>query len=1269
MLSKKTKKLITSAILSLTISLSFLGTSITAKAFDRTKAVYELKNARTYEYSWSYDIYINQDVNYAKGEIYLGSISSTAHQLDTTPFRATMNGEPLKIFSSTKNSLEEKEKELLAKEMDNSSNKNKTFGIWQQDLDGNFRLYVYVINATSGFNKTLKISKEFISGDLDYGLYNKNTKEFSDKLKEVLNSPYDKSDLLKIYKYDIDTQDGSKIPYGEKEIIDKTKEVTKDCTNDMEKVQAIYKFVVKHMDYVADSDHRNQGALSALKYHEGVCEDYASLFIAMCRESGIPARYVHGLTGATGNHGWAEFYLPYYGWIIAEPTVSSLKTANEETLQQAMMSFIGTYDTNKDFIPSHSIAGYNNNEARYHAFFDRMDFTGGNRIVTIKGQPIKSVVYNQPFSNYQERIDSVNKLLEIAKNTKKEEDIKEARELAQTLIDSEEREFILRQLSYIGKSDELKSQIGALVVDLENNDAIDTNKFEELKEILNNAPKEIAEEFKTPYDKIQKRYEIENLIKETTENLTEQNIDKLNSILNNIVDSNIIENKYLSQYLSEYEDLSNKYQKETEDKNKIENIDSAISVMEITKDTFSLEDLEKEYNKTLAEVNNLTDNTIKNGFLSRLQSIDKFIIQQKQVKYQTNVNNATKAVEKAENSKNQTDVDNARGLVNSLKDTDKSSLNTRLDKVQKAIDDKKTEEEKQAEYESKLQAAKKAVEKAEASKNQADVDNAKILVNSLKDADKSNLNARLDEVQKAIDAKKTEEEKQAEYKAKVQTAIKAVEKAEKTTIYEDYISATKLVLELQDSEIRTKLLDRLREVKVDIGRKEEATNLVKLAEEDNTETNYNRALESINRLRDNELKKDLLNRLNKVKSNIDNNNSKKEEANKLVSQAEKDNKEETYNKALVAVQSLEDNQLKEELLNRLNKVKSILDNNSKKEDVTKLVEQAEKDNREETYNKALTAVKALEDSQAKKDLLNRLDKVKVNIDKIKTNTAIDLVQYAEKYPSIGTYNNAKDAVNSMNDGNTKTELLNRLKNVGNKIEELDEKTKAYQFIDYVDTLVRTAEELCTEDAYKKALEQAQKIEDVQSKKVYINKLNEVKNNIDINREIEISPIRTELDKLEHTVNTINTVNKNDILAVKEKINNLKDIKEKQDLIKKLNNIENKYNKLINNPNYNKLIKYNTWNNIVYKKSKDKTFTVKFNKNINSNDISKNLYLLDVDNFEKIHATINIKGKTAYITADKLSPGKKYILVVSDQTKDSRNKDLKQGLKTFIQILK
>ncbi|MDU5119542.1 MAG: viral A-type inclusion protein, partial [Clostridium botulinum] len=535
-------------------------------------------------------------------------------------------------------------------------------------------------------------------------------------------------------------------------------------------------------------------------------------------------------------------------------------------LQYNMMNFIGNDKYGKDLIPAHSVLGYNNEPHTYKWTSDgTIDFKILDSKVTIKGEPIKSVVYNQPFSNYQERIDSVNKLLEIAKNTKKEEDIKEARKLAQTLIDSEERKDILKQLDSIGKNDELQYEIGALVVELENSDVIDSNKFEKLKEMLNNASEEIVEEFKTIYDKIQKRYEIENLIKETEGNLTEENLDKLSNLLDNAN----IENKYKLSYISKYDRFLNNYTKKVEE--------------------------------------------------------------QEQAEYQAKVQNVTKAVEKAENSKNQTDVDNARVVVNSLKDTDKSNLNTRLDKIQKDIDDKKTEEEKQAEY-----------------------------------------------------------------AAKVQNATKAVEKAERTTIYEDYISATNLVSNLQDSEIKIQLWDRLGEVKVDIGRKEEATRLVKLAEEDNTETNYNRALESINRLRDNELKKDLLNRLNKVKTTIDNNKAKEEEKAK---------------------------------------------NQRALEEAIKVVEQAERENEEKSYSEALVIVNVLEESASKKELLDRLYEVKINIENIKTNKAIELVKYAERYPSITSYNNAKDAVNVIRDGNIKSELLNNLKNVEDRIKKLDKETE------------------------------------------------------------------------------------------------------------------------------------------------------------------------------------------------------------------------------------
>jgi|GEM_PF-2816586 len=878
MLSKKTKRIITSATLSLTIFLSFLGSSIKeVKAFDKTKAVYEIKDARTYEYTASYNIKIKQKCKYAYGELYVGSISSTAHQLDTTFFRATIDGKNINIFNSNKKSLEEKEEELKNQQLNNTSNKNQVFGIWEQIKGGNYKLHVYVFNITDSFNKNIKISKEFISGNLDYGLYKENDaedkeyKQFSDKLKEVLKSSYasyDSSDLLKGYKYD----DDKKIPYNNTQIKNKTIEITKGCANNMERVQSIYRFVVKHMYYVNLEDNEqvkqyaNKGAISALNTGKGVCEDYASLFIAMCREIGIPARYVYGLGSATGRHAWAEFYLPYYGWIVVESTVPGLKTVDELALQYNMMNFIGNDKYGKDLIPAHSVLGYNNEPHTYKWTSDgTIDFKILDSKVTIKGEPIKSVVYNQPFSNYQERIDSVNKLLEIAKNTKKEEDIKEARKLAQTLIDSEERKDILKQLDSIGKNDELQYEIGALVVELENSDVIDSNKFEKLKEMLNNASEEIVEEFKTIYDKIQKRYEIENLIKETEGNLTEENLDKLSNLLDNAN----IENKYKLSYISKYDRFLNNYTKKVEE--------------------------------------------------------------QEQAEYQAKVQNVTKAVEKAENSKNQTDVDNARVVVNSLKDTDKSNLNTRLDKIQKDIDDKKTEEEKQAEY-----------------------------------------------------------------AAKVQNATKAVEKAVRTTIYEDYISATNLVSNLQDSEIKIQLWDRLGEVKVDIGRKEEATRLVKLAEEDNTETNYNRALESINRLRDNELKKDLLNRLNKVKTTIDNNKAKEEEKAK---------------------------------------------NQRALEEAIKVVEQAERENEEKSYSEALVIVNVLEESASKKELLDRLYEVKINIENIKTNKAIELVKYAERYPSITSYNNAKDAVNVIRDGNIKSELLNNLKNVEDRIKKLDKETE------------------------------------------------------------------------------------------------------------------------------------------------------------------------------------------------------------------------------------
>ena len=87
------------------------------------------------------------------------------------------------------------------------------------------------------------------------------------------------------------------------------------------------------MSYDLDSASRNSGALSALYNGSGVCEDYAALFVALCRAEGIPARLVNGYTDPRGRgdvwnvaygetfpltgfrHSWAEFYLEGLGWL------------------------------------------------------------------------------------------------------------------------------------------------------------------------------------------------------------------------------------------------------------------------------------------------------------------------------------------------------------------------------------------------------------------------------------------------------------------------------------------------------------------------------------------------------------------------------------------------------------------------------------------------------------------------------------------------------------------------------------------------------------------------------------------------------------------------------------------------------------------------------------------------------------------------------------------------------------------------------------------
>ncbi|MBS3948173.1 MAG: S-layer homology domain-containing protein [Dethiobacter sp.] len=112
------------------------------------------------------------------------------------------------------------------------------------------------------------------------------------------------------------------------EIISKVSQITKGLPGAVEQARAIFAFVHQHMTYDTSPEYSNQGALEALRSGRGVCEDYAGLFVALCRASGIPARLVYGYAAAQAGqsfeaHAWAEFFLSSHGWIPVEPTVHS----------------------------------------------------------------------------------------------------------------------------------------------------------------------------------------------------------------------------------------------------------------------------------------------------------------------------------------------------------------------------------------------------------------------------------------------------------------------------------------------------------------------------------------------------------------------------------------------------------------------------------------------------------------------------------------------------------------------------------------------------------------------------------------------------------------------------------------------------------------------------------------------------------------------------------------------------------------------------------
>ena len=95
------------------------------------------------------------------------------------------------------------------------------------------------------------------------------------------------------------------------------------------KARAVYDWVVENT--TRDPNVRGCGigdVEMTLAKKGGKCADISTVFVAVARAAGVPAREVFGLRlgkkGGTsdmtkGHHCWSEFYLPGYGWVPVDP--------------------------------------------------------------------------------------------------------------------------------------------------------------------------------------------------------------------------------------------------------------------------------------------------------------------------------------------------------------------------------------------------------------------------------------------------------------------------------------------------------------------------------------------------------------------------------------------------------------------------------------------------------------------------------------------------------------------------------------------------------------------------------------------------------------------------------------------------------------------------------------------------------------------------------------------------------------------------------------
>ncbi len=147
------------------------------------------------------------------------------------------------------------------------------------------------------------------------------------KVRNKINFPINQQELAGFGEY---LQPTATIDSNHPDIIAKATELVEGEDDLFKAAFKLANWVDTNVDYdlTTLTAETSQKASWVLENKEGVCDEMTSLFVAMARSVGIPARFVSGISYTTSDlfsepwqpHGWAEAYFPGVGWVSFDIT-------------------------------------------------------------------------------------------------------------------------------------------------------------------------------------------------------------------------------------------------------------------------------------------------------------------------------------------------------------------------------------------------------------------------------------------------------------------------------------------------------------------------------------------------------------------------------------------------------------------------------------------------------------------------------------------------------------------------------------------------------------------------------------------------------------------------------------------------------------------------------------------------------------------------------------------------------------------------------------